>query len=111
MIRVFIQTLRNRSEWLPTQRTGAAAKEARFRFRYRAPDAGAICFARYDAPIGSVAFAEKLRVEKSVLVVPGEHFGMDEYVRIGFGNPAPVLLEALARIREAFDDVVSRAPG
>jgi aspartate/methionine/tyrosine aminotransferase len=77
------------------------------RFRYRPPDAGAICFARYDAPIDSITFAEKLRVEKDVLVVPGDHFGMEEYVRIGFGNPAPQLLEALGRIREAFDEVVA----
>jgi len=77
------------------------------RFRYRPPDAGAICFAHYDAPIDSVAFAERLRVQKDVLVVPGDHFGMEEYVRIGFGNPAPELLEALGRIREAFDEVVA----
>ena len=80
------------------------------RFRYRPPDAGAICFAHYDAPIDSVAFAERLRVQKDVLVVPGDHFGMEEYVRIGFGNPAPELLEALGRIREAFDEVVAGVP-
>jgi aspartate/methionine/tyrosine aminotransferase len=75
------------------------------RFRYRPPDAGAICFAHYDAPVGSSVFAEKLRVEKDVLVVPGDHFGMDGYVRIGFGNPANELIEALGRVREAFDEV------
>jgi aspartate/methionine/tyrosine aminotransferase len=77
------------------------------RFRYRPPDAGAICFARYDAPINSTEFAEKLRVEKDVLVVPGDHFGMDRYVRLGFGNPEDELLEGLSRIREAFDEVVA----
>ena len=77
------------------------------RFRYRPPDAGAICFAHYDAPVNSSEFAEKLRVEKDVLVVPGDHFGMDEYVRIGFGNPATELLEALGRVREAFDEVTA----
>ena len=77
------------------------------RFRYRPPDAGAICFAHYDAPIDSSAFAEKLRVEKDVLVVPGSHFGMEEYVRLGFGNPAAELREALGRIREAFDEVTA----
>jgi len=75
------------------------------RFRYRPPDAGAICYMRYDAPIGSTDFAEKLRVEKDVLVVPGDHFGMDHYLRIGFGNPAEELTEALDRVRQAFDEV------
>lgn len=75
------------------------------RFRYQAPDAGAICYTHYDAPVNSSDFAEKLRVEKSVLVVPGDHFGMDHYLRLGFGNPEDELLEGLARVRAAFDEV------
>ena len=76
------------------------------RFSYRLPDAGAICYTRYDAPINSTAFAEKLRTEKSLLTVPGDHFGMDSYLRIGFGNPEEELREGLRRVREAFDEVV-----
>lgn len=75
------------------------------RFSYRLPDAGAICYTRYDAPVNSTAFAEKLRTEKSLLTVPGDHFGMDSYLRIGFGNPEDELREGLRRIREAFDEV------
>ncbi len=74
-------------------------------FRYRLPDAGAICYPRYTADVNSTEFAEKLRVEKSVLVVPGDQFGMDRYLRIGFGNPASELEEALGRIAEAFREV------
>jgi len=86
-------------------------REQAGRFRYRPPDAGAICYTHYDAAIGSTAFAEKLRAEKSVLVVPGDHFGMDHYVRIGFGNPAGELSEALELVREAFEEVAAtRAP-
>lgn len=79
------------------------------RFSYQPPDAGAICFARYDAPVNSTAFAEKLRTEKGVLVVPGDHFGMDAYLRIGFGNPEDELMEGLGRIRAAFDEVTALA--
>ncbi len=75
------------------------------RFTYQPPDAGAICYVRYDADVNSSVFAEKLRAEKDVLVVPGDHFGMDRYLRIGFGNPAEELREALGRIGEAFDEV------
>jgi len=75
------------------------------RFRYRPPDAGAICYTHYDAPVNSTEFAEKLRVDKSVLVVPGDHFGMDHYLRLGFGNPEDELLEGLRRVREAFDEL------
>jgi hypothetical protein len=82
-------------------------REQEGRFRYRRPDAGAICFARYEAPVNSSDFSEKLRAEKDVLVVPGDHFGMDGFVRIGFGVPADELLEALGRVREAFDEVTA----
>jgi aspartate/methionine/tyrosine aminotransferase len=75
------------------------------RFSYRPPDAGAICYTRYAADVNSTDFAEKLRTEKSVLVVPGDHFSMDHYLRMGFGNPEDELLEALDLVREAFDEV------
>jgi aspartate/methionine/tyrosine aminotransferase len=74
-------------------------------FRYTPPDAGAICTIRYDAPIGSSALAEKLRVEHDVLVVPGDHFGMDHFIRIGFGPPPSELAEALGRVAQAFDEI------
>ena len=76
-------------------------------FRYEPPDAGAICFVRYEAALGSSALAEKLRVEKDVLVVPGDHFGMDGFLRLGFGPPQDELQEALARVGEAFDEILA----
>jgi aspartate/methionine/tyrosine aminotransferase len=77
--------------------------------RCRLPDAGAICFVRYDQPIGSTELAERLRVEKDVLVVPGDHFGMDRFIRIGFGLPHDELVEALGRIGETLDEVARNA--
>ncbi len=80
-------------------------------FSFRAPDAGAICYARYRADINSTQLAERLRKEKSVLVVPGDHFGMDHYVRLGFGSPAPLLEEALSRIADLLEEIApSSAP-
>jgi aspartate/methionine/tyrosine aminotransferase len=78
-------------------------------FRYTPPDAGAICTLHYEAPIGSSALAEKLRVEKDVLVVPGDHFGMDRFLRIGFGPPREELEEGLGRVAEAFEEILARA--
>ena len=75
------------------------------RFRYRSPDAGAICYTRYRAPINSTAFADTLLTEMDLLVVPGDHFGMDHYLRLGFGPPARELEEALERMAAAFDTV------
>ena len=79
------------------------------RFSYRAPDAGAICYLRYDTPVNSTAFAELLRTDKDLLVVPGDHFGMDGYLRVGFGNPKTELREGLSLVREAFDQIARTA--
>ena len=70
-------------------------------FTYRAPDAGAICYARYELPVESAEFAEVLRHEFSVLVVPGAHFGMGKYMRIGYGPPADLVQGALDRVGTA----------
>ncbi len=78
-------------------------------FHYRPPDAGAICYVRYEAPMGSTALAEKLRVEQDLLVVPGDQFGMDRYLRIGFGPPRAELQVALGRLEEAFREVLASA--
>jgi aspartate/methionine/tyrosine aminotransferase len=75
------------------------------RFSYRPPDAGAIAFLRYRTPVNSSELAERLRVEKDLLVVPGDQFGMDGYVRIGFGPPEAELAAALDRVRDLFDEL------
>ena len=52
-------------------------------FSYAPPDAGAIVYTRYHHAINSTELVTRLRLEKSVLVVPGDHFGMDHYLRLG----------------------------
>jgi aspartate/methionine/tyrosine aminotransferase len=69
-------------------------------FSLRPPDASAIAFIRYHLDINSSELADRLRVEKSVLVVPGDHFGMDHFLRISFGFPEEYLVGALDRIHE-----------
>lgn len=78
-------------------------------FSGHSPQAGAICYARYNIPINSSELAEKLRAEHSVLIVPGDHFAMDGYVRIGFGNPAADLETALSRFEECLESLSQRA--
>ena len=43
---------------------------------------------------------ERLMREKSVFIVPGDHFGMDRYLRISFGLPEDYLRAGLDRIHE-----------
>lgn len=74
-------------------------------FTWRAPDAGAICWVRYHLDVGSSELAERLRREKSVLVVPGDQFGMDGYLRIGFGGDRDELREALTRTADLLGEL------
>lgn len=73
-----------------------------------APEAGAIAFVRYRYPINSTTLVERLREEQSVLVVPGDHFDMDGYLRIGFGGEPSHVSGALDRVGEMLDTL---APG
>ncbi|MBA2303584.1 MAG: aminotransferase class I/II-fold pyridoxal phosphate-dependent enzyme [Acidobacteria bacterium] len=77
--------------------------EKRKGFSHVAPEAGAIAFIRYSHGINSTALVDRLRIEKSVLVVPGDHFGMDGYLRIGFGSHPEHLAGSLSRIGELMD--------
>jgi aspartate/methionine/tyrosine aminotransferase len=67
------------------------------------PDAGAIAFVRYAHAINSTRLIERLRDEKGVLVVPGDHFEMDGYLRIGFGADPAHLTGGLTLIGELLD--------
>jgi aspartate/methionine/tyrosine aminotransferase len=64
------------------------------------PKAGAIAFIRYDWPINSTKLFERVRDEKSVLIVPGDHFERDSYLRIGYGYDPKKLEVGLARVSE-----------
>ena len=67
------------------------------------PQAGAIVFMRYTYRINSTALTDRLREEQSVLVVPGDHFNMDGYLRIGFGSDPAHLVSSLDRVGETLD--------
>lgn len=69
-------------------------------FSFTSPQAAAITFVRYHLDINSTEFEERLCSEKSVLIVPGDHFGMDHFVRISFGLPHDYLTAALDRIND-----------
>jgi len=80
---------------------------------YIAPVAGAIALVKYRLPIGSTALFDRLRLEKSVLITPGSHFGIGRYIRIGYGYDVGRTLEGLARVDELIAElqgVVGRRP-
>jgi aspartate/methionine/tyrosine aminotransferase len=74
-------------------------------FSHAPPDAGAIVYVRYHHAINSTELITRLRVEHSVLVVPGDHFGMDHYLRLGFGDDPAHLRAGLERFGEGIADL------
>jgi aspartate/methionine/tyrosine aminotransferase len=64
------------------------------------PEAAAIAYVRYHLDVNSTELVERLVREKSVLIVPGDHFGMDHYLRISFGLPEDYVRPGLDRIHE-----------
>jgi len=56
-------------------------------FRCVPPKIGGVAFVGYNFDINSTELVMKLLREQSVLIVPGDAFGLDRYVRIGYGNP------------------------
>jgi aspartate/methionine/tyrosine aminotransferase len=69
-------------------------------FSWIRPEAGAIIYVRYEHAINSTVLVNRLREEKSVLTVPGDHFGMDGFLRLGFGEPPEYNRAGLDRLKE-----------
>ena len=65
-------------------------------FTYVPPEAGAIFYSEYKLPINSVELISRLIAEKSVLITPAEHFGLEKGIRVGFGYDVEKSLKGLA---------------
>jgi aspartate/methionine/tyrosine aminotransferase len=79
-------------------------------FRWIRPEAGAIVYVKYDHAINSTTLVNRLREEKSVLIVPGDHFGMDGYLRLGFGEPPEYNRAGLDRLKDLLASIAPVAP-
>ena len=67
-------------------------------FSYIPPVAGAIAYIGYRFPISSTALVDRLREEQSVLLVPGDQFGMGKYLRIGYGGDVEDAMKGMERV-------------
>lgn len=74
-------------------------------FSYIPPLAGAIAFIRYRLPISSTALMNRVRRDRSVLIMPGAHFGMGRYIRIGYGYDVESMLRSLERVDLTLEEV------
>jgi aspartate/methionine/tyrosine aminotransferase len=65
---------------------------------FREPEAGALCLVRYNSPTPSFELCERIRVNQSVLIVPGAHLGLEGFLRIWLGGRPEFLADGLRRI-------------
>lgn len=66
-------------------------------FTYVRPQAGAIMYCKYNLPIKSTELIERIRMEQSVLLVPGDQFGLGRGIRIGYGYDVGETIKGLDR--------------
>ena len=76
---------------------------------FREPDAGALCLIRYDSSTPSFELCERIRVNQSVLIVPGAHLGLEGFIRVWLGGKPEFLQEGLRRIGAELKQVAARA--
>ena len=69
------------------------------------PRAGGVAFPRYNMKINSIELADKLLKEKSVFIVAGDFFGMDNYIRIGIGTEKDYFKAGLRLIDETLEEI------
>ncbi len=62
------------------------------------PEAGALGLVRYAESVPSFDLSERIRVNRSTLIVPGSHLGLEGFIRICLGGQPEVLREGLRRI-------------
>jgi aspartate/methionine/tyrosine aminotransferase len=74
-------------------------------FDYVRPVAGAIAYLTYDLPIRSSSLVDRIRREQSVLLVPGDMFGLGTGIRFGYGFDMEHTLKGLARVDEVLNDI------
>jgi aspartate/methionine/tyrosine aminotransferase len=65
---------------------------------FREPQAGALCLMQYHSTTPSYELAERIRVNQSVLIVPGAHLGLEGFLRLWLGGKPEFLIEGLRRI-------------
>ncbi|HMC58368.1 MAG TPA: aminotransferase class I/II-fold pyridoxal phosphate-dependent enzyme [Candidatus Solibacter sp.] len=65
---------------------------------FREPQAGALCLMRYHSGTPSYELCERIRVQQSVLTVPGAHLGLEGFIRVWLGGKPEFLTEGLRRI-------------
>jgi aspartate/methionine/tyrosine aminotransferase len=67
------------------------------------PEAAAIAFVRYQKKVNSSQLVERLVQEYDTYIAPGDHFGLDQHLRISYGLADDYVKEGLARVYKTIE--------
>ncbi len=71
-------------------------------FTCATPPGAFYCFPRYDLPMPSALLAQRVLDEAQVVVVPGDSFGMEGYLRLSYAVKDTVIEEGIERLTNWF---------
>jgi aspartate/methionine/tyrosine aminotransferase len=74
-------------------------------FSYTPSQASAVSFIRYHLDINSTELMERLCREAGVFVGAGDSFGMDNHLRVAFGQDKAVLEDAFSRMEKTLQSI------
>lgn len=74
-------------------------------FQFIPPKAAGLAFIKYNLNINSTELTVRLRDEKSLLIIAGDCFGMDHYIRIGIGSEKDYLIAGLKLLSEFLEEI------
>lgn len=75
------------------------------------PTAGLLCMLRYHLDIPSIQLADRLAEQYSVLLAPGSVFGLEGYLRLGFGQHPDIFRRGIESADRCFSDLLQSNSG
>lgn len=69
-------------------------------FSFVPPKAGGMAFVKYAHSMNSTELVHRLREERGIMLLPGDVYGLDGYIRIGIGAPGDHLEAGLERLSD-----------
>ncbi len=75
------------------------------------PRGGLLALLKYDLPLDSLALADKLATEFSVMLAPGSAFGYEHHLRLGIGQRPDLFAAGLDKAGKCFAELRSPRAG
>ena len=72
------------------------------------PRGGLLALLKYDLPVESLALADRLANDYSVMLAPGSAFGYEHHLRLGIGQRPDIFAAGLNEAGKCFDQVRTR---